>query len=442
MTRECDDSRHFADRQQQPSLTWDRVHADEQYERTSHNFGQQRISGGVSFDLGGARISIGTGGGRYGNYNDRHYGGNYSQSYDNGYGYDNYGQDYRGYQGNQRYDNTSRNAYGQSYDNAYRNAYGQIVSPQAVIEETRTSREAMRHYYEQQRNEQRYQNTYNDSYQSGYNNAAYRNYDDRYVINRGDRYYGQSNNRFDLSFQYNNGYGSDYDYDRSYGRHNRYNNQQNYNDRYIINPSNDHYSNYADGYQRNRYQRNDYGQQYDGGQYDYQNRYGQNQYQQYRYPNERYADQYNDRSNSGRNHGNDYYGNGEGDWMRMRSTLQSMLGRSPREFNRNVPDDLGCATIVSAALRQAHGVNIRDTSVRGLENSLRRNGYEAVPIQYAQPGDTIIAHRGGNKHGHAAIYVGDGKVVNNSSAKGKVVVAPLQNFASRDYQSVVAYRKV
>lgn len=435
MTRECDDSRHFANQQQQPSLSWDRVHADEQYERTSHNFGQQRLSGGLSFDVGGARISIGTGGRhgyeRYGNQADRYYSGDYyggnSQNYNNGYDYNTYGQDYRGYQGNQGY-------------NAHRNAYGQIV------EETSTSREAMRYYYEQVRNEQRYQNTYNESYQPG----AYRNYDDRYVINnRADQYYGPSSNRFDRNYQSDNGYYNnaynDYDYDRGYNRFDRYNSQQNWNDRYIIEPSNG-YSNYTDGrYQGNRYNRYEYAQQYDDGQYGYQNRYSQNQYQQYRYPNGRYADQYDDRYNSGRNYGNDYYGNsnyGGNDWMRMRATLQSMLGRSPREFNRNVPDDLGCATIVSAALRQAHGVNIRDTSVNGLENSLRRNGYQAIPIQYAQPGDCIIAHRGGNRHGHAAIYVGDGKIVNNSSAQGRVVVAPLQNFASRDYQSVVAYRKV
>lgn len=454
MTRECDDSRHFADQQQQPSLSWDRVHAEEQYERTGHNFGHQRISGGLSFDVGGAHISIGTGGryghGRYGNQNDRYYGGDYyggsySQNYNNGYDYNVYGQDYRGYQGNQGYNNGYRNAYGQydnsygqSYDNAYRNAYGQIVSPQVMTEETSTSRQAMRYYYEQMRNEQRYQNTYNDSYQPGYNNSAYRNYDDRYVINRGDDYYGPSNNRFDLSYQYGNRYNDAYDYDRGYNRYERYNSQKNWNDRYIIDPSNGYY---ADGrYQGNRYNRYDYGQQYDDGQYGYQNRYSQNQYQQYRYPNGRYADQYDDRY-----YGNDYYGNsnrGGSDWMRMRATLQSMLGHSPREFNRNVPDDLGCATIVSAALRQAHGVNIRDTSVNGLENSLRRNGYQAIPIQYAQPGDCIIAHRGGDRHGHAAIFVGDGKVVNNSSAQGRVVVAPLQNFASRDYQSVVAYRRV
>ncbi|MBS1952928.1 MAG: hypothetical protein JST89_02015 [Cyanobacteria bacterium SZAS-4] len=467
MTRECDDSRHFADQQQQPSLSWDRVHAEEQYQRTSHNFGQQRLSAGLSFDVGGARISIGTGGrqgyGGYGYQNDRYYGGdyygggNYSQNYNNGYDYSNYGQDYRGYQGNRN--NGYRNAYGQSYDNsynqpydnAYRNAYGQIVGPQVVTAETSTSREAIRFYYEQMRNEQRYQNTYNDSYQPGYNNSAYRSYDDRYVINGGDQYYGPSNNRFDLNYQYDNGYNnsyiSGYDYDRGYNnRNDRYNSPQNWNDGYIIAPSNDYYSNYSDGrYQGNRYNRYDYGQPYDDDQWGYQNRYSQNQYQQYRYPNGRYADQYEDRYNSGRNYGNDYYGNsnyGGNDWMRMRATLQSMLGHSPREFNRNVSDDLGCATIVSAALRQAHGVNIRDTSVNGLENSLRRNGYEAIPVQYAQPGDTIIAHRGGNRHGHAAIYVGDGKVVNNSSAQGRVVVAPLQNFASRDYQSVVAYRRV
>ncbi|CAN5717452.1 hypothetical protein BH10CYA1_BH10CYA1_57610 [soil metagenome] len=422
MTRECDDSRHCADQQQQPSLTWDRVHADEQYQRTSHNFGQQRLSAGLSFDVGGAQFSIGTGGrhGNHGNqggyYGDSYYGGNSSSYYNNGYDYNNSAQDYRDYQGNQ------------SYDNSYRNPYSQIVTPQIVTEETSTSRQAMRYYLEQERNEQRYQNNYSDNYQPSYNSSSYRNYEDRYVINPGERYYGQSNNRFDLSYQFDSDNDYNNTYDRGNSRYDRYNTQENWNDRYIIDPS-DSYSSYGDG----RYQGN---------------RYSQNQFQQYRYPNGRYADQYDDRYDSGRNgyqndnyYGGSDYGNGN-DWMRMRSTLHSMLGSSPREYNRNVPDDLGCATIVSAALREAHGVNIRDTSVNGLENSLRRNGYEAIPIQYAKPGDCIIAHRAGNRHGHAAIYVGDGKVVNNSSAQGRVVVAPLNNFASRDYQSVVAYRRV
>lgn len=154
------------------------------------------------------------------------------------------------------------------------------------------------------------------------------------------------------------------------------------------------------------------------------------------YANDRYG------YNNGGGYADDYYQGNGGDWTRMRSVLQCMLGHSPSEFNRNVADDLGCATVVSSALRLGYGLRISDTNVDGLEDSLRRNGFEALPVQYAKPGDCIIAHRPNGRHGHAAIYVGNGKVVNNSSSQGRVVVASVDKFASREYNSVVAYRKV
>ncbi len=450
MTRECDDSRHFAD-QQQSSLTWDRVYPEDTYVRTSHHFGHQNnISAGVSFDVGGAQISIGTGTGFHGRqhwhqrngYGNDAYGSGYDsdfygrQPFRNGYHYRNNGYDSRnsGYDyGDQGYTDyrNSRN-----YDNAYRNIYGQIVSPRVEYAETQTSLEAQRYYYQQLANEQRLQDSSYGRYQAydNYNrdyaryrdpNAydqyyannfqSYRRPDYAYQYDSNNDYYGPytpTRNRFDLRFQ-----GDGFSVYGSYDLNNGYADQRNWNNRYSFDAP------YLDDYSRsyNRYDRGNY------------NRYD-NRYSDYDYNNDRYY---------GVN-GYDYYGGGQSnsDWIRMRATLQSMLGHSPREFNRNVPDDLGCATIVSAALRRAHGVNICDTNVDGLESSLRRNGYTAVPVRFAQPGDCIIAHRYGNRHGHAAIYVGDGKVVNNSSAQGRVIVAPLSNFASRDYESVVAYRRV
>jgi hypothetical protein len=454
MTRECDDSRHFADRQQQSSLTWDRVHSNEEYVRTSHNFGQQQFSAGLSFDLGGAQFDISTGN----SYHRQHQWNQFS-TYENGYqsgfynsnGYQNYGQNYRGY--NNGYDEYSGygepGRYQRGCDHSYRNAYGQIVPPRVEIEATPTSLAAERFYYEQIQNQQRYQIYGYQTFDPGYN-GGYQNFDSFYTIadnpaaplyaNPGqyetanfyadDQYsngpFGPTNNRFDLRYQGNRDSSSN-DF---YERYDRYNTRPDCDEQYIIETPfrNDYYSSYDSS-------QNGYGQYYG-------DRYSRNRYQQYRYPNDRYTDQY-DSEYGANGYSNDYYpGQVSGDWMRMRATLQSMLGHSPREFNRNVSDDLGCATIVSAALRQAHGVNIHDTNVDGLENSLRRNGYEAVPIQYAQPGDCIIAHRYGNRHGHAAIFVGDGKVVNNSSAQGRVVVAPLNKFAARDYESVVAYRRI
>lgn len=457
MTHECDDSRHFADRQQQSSLSWDRIHSDEEYVRTSHSYGHQRFTTALSYDVGGVQVNIGIGNGFY-RQDHRNYGGAYENNYPAGYngyygGYQTYGQDYRGNYSDYSNYGSSRNL-DRGYDNSYRNSYGQIVSPRVVYESTPTSISAEQFAYEQARNQQRYQTYGYENYDPRYNGGySYPNYDNRYTIavNPGDQYharqsqygngdyygnndgyyasndqdygpYAPTNNRFDLRYR-GNRYSPSDDF---YGQYDQYNSSPDCDDRYIIDRpyGNDYYG---------RYQ-NDYGQYYGDS-------YGRNQYQNYRYPNGRYSDLYNnDYEVSG--YSNDYYpGQASGDWMRMRATLQSMLGHSPREFNRYVSDDLGCATIVSAALRQAHGVNIRDTSVDGLENSLRQNGYMAVPMRYAQPGDCIIAHRYGNRHGHAAIYVGDGKVVNNSSAQGRVIVAPLSNFAARDYESVVAYRR-
>ncbi len=438
MTREFDDSRHCAI-EQHPGLTWDRVNSEDQYQRTNYNYGN-RVSGGISFDLGGAQISIGTGV-RQGGYG----------------GYGGQGDLYR--------------------DRYYSNNYGNDGFGGQVFYDNNTSREATRYYHEQQRyNQQRYQSNYQqDDYryqQPRYNGEACRNSDDRYVIRiggqdrdlyAGDQYFGPSNS--------NGSYQNDYQSER-------YTNYPSQNDRYLVDPrysdrysyqvdyyygpqqavdsrsrDYDDYSGYQlDRYQTNRYSQEQYGQdqyqqyrypnkQYDqNDQYGWQDRYSQDRYQQYRYPNEQYSqsNRYGQQDRYGRNgYQNDY----SEDWLRMRITLQAMLGHSAQEFNRNVPNDLGCATIVSAALRHAHGVRINDTNVNGLENSLRCNGYRALPVQYAQPGDCIIAHRAGGRPGHAAIYVGDGKVVNNSSQQGRVVVASLNNFASRDYQSVVAYRR-
>jgi cell wall-associated NlpC family hydrolase len=416
MTREFDDSRHCPSEHQ--GLTWDRVNSEEQYQRTNYNYGNPGVSAGISFDIGGAQVNIGTG--------NR-----------GGYGGHGYGSSDRYYQGNYG----SNDGYGADY-----------------------------------------------GYQPRYNGEAYRTNDDRYVIRingqnqdlyAGDQYFGPSNSSgaYQTGSQYDR-YNSDPSQNDRYLVNQRYSGSHNYqNDYYVPQQGMDSRSGYyindygqREMYQPNRFSLDRYNQdQYDqyrypNGQYDqsysWQDRYAQDQYSQNRFQKYRYSndqdDQYNrydqygqsDRYYQNNRYGqqnryglNGYQSDHSDDWSRMRVTLQAMLGHSPQEFNRNVPNDLGCATIVSAALRQAHGVRINDTNVNGLENSLRHNGYRAVPVQYAQPGDCIIAHRAGNRPGHAAIYVGDGKVVNNSSQQGRVVVASLNKFASSDYQSVVAYRR-
>ena len=92
------------------------------------------------------------------------------------------------------------------------------------------------------------------------------------------------------------------------------------------------------------------------------------------------------------------------------------------------------------ALNKAYGLPIHDGSVDGLEHSLKRCGYVAVPFNQARAGDVIIAHRAPGEAGHAAIYMGNGKVANNSSYKRRIAIQDADKFYEPDYRSVVAYR--
>ncbi|HEY9678067.1 MAG TPA: hypothetical protein V6C76_08650 [Drouetiella sp.] len=413
MTRECDAFRHHA-AEQTSGLTWNQVHSEETYERTSHNFGRQ-LSAGISLDLGGAMLNIGTGG-RYRDYASYGYGYNrgsdygYPQSYGSynpgrSYSYGDYGYGYNGYANNGYYNNSYS-------DGRYYQAQQQYPS-YASGGYDYNQNYAQPNYYPSQ----------------NYGYGGYNRYDSGYQYNTSD---SDWNYQYSSTPRYSSNYGSRYSsynaggYDTGAGN---YDDDCNYGNPFDLSSRRNSYSGYRGGdYAYNNYSGDDDRYEYNVGPYQQRQNYPQSQY----YGDYGYQNDYRQQG---------YYNNNE-DWQRMRSTLQSMLGSAPSEYNRNVPDDLGCATVVSAALRRSYGLRINDTNVNGLENSLRQNGFEAIPIQDAQPGDCIIGHRRNGQHGHAAIYVGDGKIVNNSSAKGRVVVASLNNFASSSYESVVAYRRV
>ena len=201
--------------------------------------------------------------------------------------------------------------------------------------------------------------------------------------------------------------------------------------------------------------RDQYGRPYDLDQYgwgpngrDQYDRYGRDQYDRYgrdqygRYGRDQYGrDQYG-RDPYDRYGQNDRYGRGRQDqyWNCLAGTIQQMLGRSVREFDPRVSERRGCATFVSAALRNSFNINIRDTNCRGLETSLRQNGFQQVDLRELRPGDVIIGNRSGDQPGHAAIYAGDGKVAQNTSSTGRISVANASVFNGRSFQRVVAYR--
>lgn len=129
-------------------------------------------------------------------------------------------------------------------------------------------------------------------------------------------------------------------------------------------------------------------------------------------------------------------------WLRLKTTIDSMVGHSIREYDPRIPDNLGCARFVSAAIQRAYGLPIYDAGVSGLESSLKKHGFVAVPFDQAQPGDVIIAHRRPGEKGHAAIYYGEGQIANNASYKRRIVVESASKFYSPEYVSVKAYRRV
>jgi len=204
--------------------------------------------------------------------------------------------------------------------------------------------------------------------------------------------------------------------------------------------------------------RDKYGRPYDLDQYGWGNQNGRDQYGQYgrdqygRYDqygrNNQYdgygrGDQYgrNDQYDRYDQYGrNNQYGRGDQYWQCLAGNIQRMLGHSVREFDPSVSENLGCATFVSAALRNTLRLNIRDTSCQGLESTLRRTGFQQVDLRDLRPGDVIIGNRYGNQHGHAAIYAGNGRVAQNNSSKRCVTVESANVFNSRSFQRVVAYR--
>lgn len=390
--------------------------------RANYNYGPN-----IRLQLGPVQLNLGNGG-RYGWTN-----------YDN---FNSYNRGYDRYGGYDRYDN-----YGTP---TYRDSYGRPYQPDS---------------YGWGNGSQWGRDRYNDRYGDQY--GRYDGYNGQW----NDNYRGQQMQRMALALimqmmqRQRQGQWGQYDrYDRGnwgrdpYGRDQygweRYGRDQYGRDPYGRNQyGRDQYSDPRYRYEDRSWQqgRDQYGRPYDLDQYGWGNqngrdRYGRDQYGQYdrygRYDQyDRYGrqDQYD---RYGRYDQYDRYGRGRGDqyWNNLAGTIQGMLGRSVREYDPRVPETRGCATFVSAALRNTFNLNIRDTSCQGLENSLRRSGFQQVDMRDLRPGDIIIGNRSGSQPGHAAIYAGDGMVAQNSSSKRRITVESANVFNGRSFQRVVAYR--
>lgn len=362
----------------------------------------------VRLDLGPVSLNFGNGGRHswmnYDNYNHHHRGNRngqwgepvYRDQYGRPYQPDNYGwgsgsQWGRNYGRGQQWDNYSRyDGYNDQWNDNYRSQQMQRMAYMMFMQMLQRQRQGQWGHYD------------------SYGRDPYGR--DQYGRNQYDQFGRDPWGRNQYVVREQNGYRDPYGRDQ-YGYRDPYGRDQ-----------------YADrSWQQGRDQ---YGRPYDLDQYGW----GQNGRDQYGlYDQYGRYDQY-ERYGRDRQYGRDPY------WNQLAGTIERMLGCSVRQFNRNVAENRGCATFVSAALRHSFNLDIHDTSVRGLEQSLRRNGFQQVDLRDLRPGDIIVGNRHGNQAGHAAIYAGDGKVAQNSSSKRRITVESANVFASRSFQRVVAYR--
>jgi hypothetical protein len=318
---------------------------------------------------------------------------------------------------------------GRSYDPYYQDPYYRYQDQYSRYQDP---------YYQYQDQYSRYQDPYyryQDQY-SRYQDPYYR-YQDQYSRYQDpySRYQDQYSRYQDPYYRYQDQYSRYQDpYYRYQDQYSRYQDPYyRYQDQYSR--YQDPYSRYQDQYSRYQDPYSRYQDQYSRYQDPYQNRHRRHHRDDddYRYSqNQRYYDGY-------QNYPQRY--NNNGDWQRMSYTIRSMVGHSVREYDPRVTEEMGCAAFVSAAVSRSTGCRIDATGCDDLKRQLVQNGYRPIPVSQAQPGDPIVASRGGGRHGHAAIYVGDGKVANNSSYQHRITVDDASKFNSPEFQSVVAFTR-
>lgn len=103
-----------------------------------------------------------------------------------------------------------------------------------------------------------------------------------------------------------------------------------------------------------------------------------------------------------------------------------------------VPGDLGCASSVSAVLRQG-GTNIDQINTKNLGTALKTQGWQTTPNP--QPGDVVIGERSSDRSqpGHTGIVGQGGVVYDNNSNTGQFTKDPLSSFNTHEYGAGVTY---
>lgn len=105
----------------------------------------------------------------------------------------------------------------------------------------------------------------------------------------------------------------------------------------------------------------------------------------------------------------------------LANSAKSLVGTSTANLPGTDGGNLGCAAAVSLMFKNATGKDIipGQTIVTGTtqlySHMSKSSDYVEVPIDRMQPGDILVTARG-SKAGHTGIYVGDGRIVSNSSS--------------------------
>lgn len=129
-------------------------------------------------------------------------------------------------------------------------------------------------------------------------------------------------------------------------------------------------------------------------------------------------------------------------FQRLQQVTQQLEGRVITEFDHTVPSDLGCARAISLALSNTYGIRTVDQSTAALEQHLPQWGFVEVPWEERRAGDVMVAHRDQGRKSHAAIYMGDGQIFNNSSPKGYMTTESEAKLYNPEYRYIKVYRKV
>jgi len=125
-----------------------------------------------------------------------------------------------------------------------------------------------------------------------------------------------------------------------------------------------------------------------------------------------------------------------------------LVGQIVRQPSDQPSHRLDCAKVVSDQLNQIDP-NIEVTSnLSTLRNELTDNNWDQVsknPAQFdpsqLQPGDVIAGTRQPGMPGHAAIYLGGGKIYNNNSNDGTGEVESVDKFLQQQYNKDGSFNK-